>query len=63
MRWSVGQGLGLLGRIAPGYRADLIAVDGSPDQDIGALRDVSFVMVDGRVVKRDGAAVTLQGLR
>jgi len=46
-----------LGRIAPGYRADLIAVDGSPDQDIEALRQVSFVMVDGRVVKRDGSAV------
>ena len=46
-----------LGRIAPGYRADLIAVDGSPHQDIEALHHVAFVMVDGRVVKRDGVAV------
>ncbi len=46
-----------LGRIAPNYLADLIAVDGKPDQDIGALREVSFVMIDGRVIKRDGGAI------
>ena len=46
-----------LGRIAAGYRADLIAVAGKPDQDTAALRHVSFVMVDGRVVKQDGSAV------
>ncbi len=41
-----------LGRPAPGYLADLIAVEGRPDQDISALRDVPFVMVGGKVVKR-----------
>ena len=41
-----------LGRVAPGYLADIIAVDGRPDQDAAALRDVAFVMVGGRVVKR-----------
>ena len=36
-----------LGRIAPGYHADLIAVEGEPERDIGALRDVRFVMIGG----------------
>jgi imidazolonepropionase-like amidohydrolase len=37
------------GTIAPGYDADLIAVDGDPLQDIAALERVSFVMRSGRV--------------
>ncbi len=46
-------GLGdTVGSIAPGYRADLIALDGDPLKDIGALSHVAFVMKDGRVVKR-----------
>ncbi len=40
-----------LGRVAPGYLADIIAVNGAPDRDLSALRDVVFVMVSGRVVK------------
>jgi imidazolonepropionase-like amidohydrolase len=40
-----------IGSIAPGYRADLIAVDGDPLKDISALSRVSFVMMGGRVVK------------
>lgn len=43
------------GSIAPGYAADLIAVDGDPLRDIGALSHVSFVMIGGRVVKGTGA--------
>ena len=43
---------GELGRIEPGYLADLIAVTGRPDRDIGALKDVSFVMIRGAVAKR-----------
>ena len=39
------------GRIAPGYSADLIAVDGDPSRDITALRRVVFVMRGGRVWK------------
>jgi imidazolonepropionase-like amidohydrolase len=40
-----------IGTIAPGYEADLIALDGDPLEDITALERVSFVMKGGRVVK------------
>jgi imidazolonepropionase-like amidohydrolase len=40
-----------IGVIAPGYEADLIAVDGDPLTDITALRRVVFVMKGGRVLK------------
>jgi imidazolonepropionase-like amidohydrolase len=36
-----------IGTIEPGKRADLIAVDGNPLTDIGAMRRVSYVMKDG----------------
>ena len=41
-----------VGTIAPGFDADLIAVDGSPLRDINAVRRVTFVMRAGRVYKR-----------
>lgn len=44
---------GQLGRIAPGYLADLIAVDGNPVQDVSRLHDIVFVMKDGEVVRID----------
>lgn len=43
-----------VGTIAPGKLADIIAVKGSPLEDIGALQDIDFVMKSGRVAKRDG---------
>jgi imidazolonepropionase-like amidohydrolase len=38
-----------VGRIAPGYSADLIAVEGDPLTDVRVLERVGFVMVRGRV--------------
>ena len=48
---SLGMGA-TLGRLAPGYAADIIAVSGDPTTDIAALRSVKFVMAQGRVVQR-----------
>jgi imidazolonepropionase-like amidohydrolase len=42
------------GPVQEGYIADIIAVPGNPLQDIDALRDIQFVMKDGKVFKRDG---------
>jgi imidazolonepropionase-like amidohydrolase len=43
-----------LGTIEPGKLADLIIVDGKPDANVEDLAKVPFVMVGGRIVKRDG---------
>ena len=43
---------GQIGALKPGYFADVIAVDGNPLQDIGALEKVSFVMKNGTVYRR-----------
>jgi len=42
------------GPLQEGYIADIIAVPGNPLEDIDALREVTFVMKDGMVFKRDG---------
>jgi imidazolonepropionase-like amidohydrolase len=46
---------GTLGTIAPGARADIIAVSGDPLRDITATERVTFVMKDGVVVRGPGA--------
>ena len=40
-----------IGRIAPGYSADIIAVSGNPLEDVRVLEAVDFVMVRGRVIE------------
>jgi len=45
------------GPIKEGLIADMIAVRGNPLENIDALRDVSFVMKDGMVFKKDGVMV------
>jgi imidazolonepropionase-like amidohydrolase len=43
---------GQIGALDAGYLADVIAVSGDPLQDIGALKNVSFVMKGGVIYKK-----------
>ncbi len=44
-------GLGeMIGRVAPGYAADLIAVAGDPAERLEALAELKLVLVNGRVI-------------
>jgi imidazolonepropionase-like amidohydrolase len=47
IRWD-----GRVGRIEPGYLADIVAVPGDPLQDVRLLEDIRFVMKDGAVLRR-----------
>ena len=42
-----------LGTIEPGKWADIVAVDGDPQQDVTTLERVKFVMKGGEVVKNE----------
>jgi imidazolonepropionase-like amidohydrolase len=50
----------MLGSVAPGKFADLVAVPGNPLDDISVMSKVSFVMKAGVVYKRDGQEVLTQ---
>jgi imidazolonepropionase-like amidohydrolase len=41
-----------IGTLEPGKRADIIAVQGDPLSDVTVLKQVRFVMKDGRVIKQ-----------
>ena len=41
-----------VGRIAPGMRADIVAVSGDPLTDVTTLKTMAFVMRDGRIYRR-----------
>lgn len=51
---------GELGRIQPGFLADIIAVEGDPLADATRLRQVVFVMKDGVVHRRDDGPSTAE---
>jgi imidazolonepropionase-like amidohydrolase len=42
---------GKIGVIAPGAYADVVAVSGDPLKDVNVLKNVGFVMKDGKVFK------------
>jgi len=44
-----------MGQVAPGYRADLLLVDGRPDEDIRATRAIRGVLQGGQLVSTGGA--------
>src|SRR5271163_4558094 len=47
-------GLGsAIGSVAPGFEADLVAVEGNPLDDITAVRRVAFVMKGGKLIRYD----------
>jgi imidazolonepropionase-like amidohydrolase len=41
-----------IGTLAPGYEADIVALDGDPTADITAVTRVAFVMRGGKIYKR-----------
>ena len=45
-----------IGKLAPGYEADIIALDGDPLMDLSAVNRVVFVMRGGVIYKWPGAA-------
>ncbi len=51
-----------VGRIEPGFQADLVLLRDNPLEDLGALRDVIGVMLDGRWYERDAIVAELDAI-
>ena len=49
------------GRIAPGWRADLLLVGGDPTREITATRDIIAIWKDGLPVHRSAAIPSRRG--
>ena len=43
-----------IGRIAPGYYADIVAVEGDPLKDVTTLQHMAFVMKGGEIYRNAG---------
>ena len=57
---SAAEAIGLsdqVGTLEKGKRADLIAVSGNPLEDLRALRQVDFVVRDGKIAAQDGHVI------
>lgn len=48
------------GRIAPGYRADLVLVEGDPLADIGVLREPVVIIANGRLIDTEKRAALIE---
>ncbi|MBX3145458.1 MAG: amidohydrolase family protein [Gemmatimonadales bacterium] len=52
-----------IGRLAPGYQADLVVLDGNPLDDITAVQRVLVVMRGGRVYRHDPTSSDFRAFR
>ena len=43
-----------LGRVAPGYQADLVVLNNDPSKNIQALTDVQYTLRAGKIIYREG---------
>ena len=50
------------GTLAPNYQADLLIIDGKPDQQIRDLRNIKVVMKGGAIFRSELSALPAQGL-
>ncbi|MCZ6672312.1 MAG: amidohydrolase family protein [Verrucomicrobia bacterium] len=48
-----------LGRIAPGFRTDLVVLKGDPSRDLRSLASVRYTLRDGRIIYADTARQSL----
>lgn len=51
-----------VGTLAPNYQADLLLIDGKPDQQIRDLRNIQLVMKGGAIFRSEVSGLEAQGL-